>query len=132
MKRLFLLIIGVIMMYSLTMAGGNFTVSTHTPSSIPKKEIKKQHKIKKTHKLMGEKRRVVALLLCLFLGWLAVHRWYLGTSDRSRFWISIVYFVLAFFLYIHVILDFFCILFGKMDFYLDNPGIFIWVMIFFK
>ncbi len=118
-------------MYSLSMAGGNFTVSTHT-SFVPKKEIKKQDKIKKTHKRLGEKSRVVALLLCLFLGWFAVHRWYLGTSDRSGFLLSLLYFVLAFFLYIHIILDFFCILFGKMDFYLDNPGIFIWAMIFFK
>lgn len=130
MKMVFLLFISVLMLYSVSIAGGNFIVNSS--SNPPKKEIKKQDKIKKTNKRLGEKSRVVALLLCLFLGWFAVHRWYLGASDRSKFLLSLIYLVLSLLLYIHVLLDFFCILFGKMDFYLDNPGIFIWAMIFFK
>lgn len=131
MRKIFVLFISVVLLYSVSMAGEGFNFSHHR-LSVPKKEIKKQSKVKKVHKRLGEKSRVVALLLCLFLGWFAVHRWYLGMSDRSRFLTSLIYLVLALFLYIHVLLDFFCILFGKMDFYLDNPGIFIWTMIFFK
>jgi hypothetical protein len=131
MKRIFLLITSVVFLCSVSIAGGNFNTIVYTPP-VPKKEIKKENKIKKSKKRLGEKSRVVALILCLFLGWFAVHRWYLGTSDRSGFLLSLLYLVLAFFLYIHVILDFFCILFGKMDFYLDNPGVFIWATIFFK
>lgn len=130
MKHLLILFITIILLYTATTAGT--TTNSAIVLSTPKKELKKQEKTKKCKKLMrGEKRRGIALLLCLFLGWFAVHRWYLGTSDRSRFWLSILYLLLSFFLYIHVILDFFSILFGKMDFYLDNPGIFIWVTALF-
>ncbi|MCS7029363.1 MAG: NINE protein [Bacteroidia bacterium] len=95
--------------------------------------MQKQTKVSSSKiKLSREKRKIVVLLLCLLLGWLALHRWYLGTSDRPRFVFTLVYFLLSLFFYIHVLLDFVCILFTGMDFYLDNPGIFIWVMIFFK
>lgn len=114
----------------------NSSVQAHSTSNYyntttlsTQKLVKREVKVKKG---LGERRKVIALLLCLLLGWFAVHRWYLGISDRSRFLFSLIYFVLSLFFYIHILLDFICILFGKMDFYLDNPGIFIWVMIFFK
>lgn len=130
MKRLVILFITIVVFYTVTMAG-TITNAT-TMLSTPKKELKKQEKTKKIKRLMGgEKRRGIALLLCLFLGWFAVHRWYLGTSDRSGFLLSLLYLFLSLFFYIHILLDFFCILFGKMDFYLDNPGIFIWITILF-
>jgi len=134
MKHIFLLLLSIMILYSSTssIAGNSSVVPSRVSNNTPKTELKKQYKEKKTKKLMGEKSRVVALLLCLFLGWFGVHRWYLGISDRSKFLFSLVYLILSLFLYIHVLLDFLCILFGKMDFYLDNPGIFIWVMIFFK
>lgn len=131
MKRLILSLLSMILLYSVSIAGGNFNTTAYSHAT-PKKEIQKQNTTQKSNKRLGEKSKVVALILCLLLGWLAIHRWYLGTSDRSRLLMSVIYFALAIFLYIHVLLDFLCILFTSMDFYLDNPGIFIWTMLFFR
>lgn len=128
MKPIFFFIFSLLIC-SVSLAGGSSTLPIQTGVSQPSKNsVKNIKKATKSKKQMGEKRRIVALLLCLFLGWLALHRWYLGTSDRPKLFFTLLYFLLSLLLYIHIILDFISILIGKMDFYLDNPGIFIWVM----
>jgi len=62
----------------------------------------------------SDRSRKVALLLCVFLGWLGFHQFYVGRVGKGLLYL----FTLGFF-FIGVIIDFFLILIGSFR---DNVG----------
>jgi len=62
----------------------------------------------------SDKKKGTALLLCLFLGWLGFHQFYVGRIGKGLLYVC----TLGFFL-IGVIIDFFSILMGSFR---DNVG----------
>lgn len=131
MKKIILTVLLSVFSASLCLAGyptastSHFSpsVETNIRATAPKPKLKQQHKITKTKKLMGEKKKLVALLLCLFLGWLAIHRLYMGVGDGRKFLMIIGYILFNF---IMVPIDFLVILFSPIERFLDNPSFISW------
>lgn len=65
----------------------------------------------------SSKSRLVALLLCLFLGWLGIHRFYVGKAGTG-----ILYLLTGGFFGIGVLIDFILILVGSFT---DKMGHFV-------
>ena len=77
---------------------------------------------------LSEKSWIVALLLCFFLGFLGVHRLYVGKKFTAGIQFAITLFVtvatfgFSFFIgLVWPLLDFFCILCGKFNDIHDHP-----------
>lgn len=78
-------------------------------SKIIKKKMEKQMKKKRTKKTRGRKSQVVALLLCIFLGTLGIHRFYLGYTGAG-----IIQLLTGGLFYIWTFIDFIRILTGAL------------------
>jgi len=63
---------------------------------------------------VSEKSRTIALLLCIFLGWLGIHRFYMGKTISG-----VVYLLTVGLLFIGVLIDLIGILLGNMK---DTTG----------
>jgi len=64
--------------------------------------------------MTSDKKKGTALLLCLFLGWLGAHRFYVGKIGTG-----LLYALTFGFFFIGIVIDFFSILFGSFR---DNVG----------
>ena len=65
--------------------------------------------------MTSDKKKLTALLLCIFLGWMGAHYYYVG-----RIWKGVLYTCTLGFFFIGWIIDIFVILLGKFR---DNVGV---------
>jgi TM2 domain-containing membrane protein YozV len=75
---------------------------------------KKKSKAKAKPKTKATKKRLPALLLCFFLGWLGIHRFYVG-----KIWTGILWLITAGILGIGTLVDFIMIIVGTFT---DKQG----------